>query len=409
MMTQGPGPIMGGNLLGAAVGLGSLPIIARLYMPGTYGRFAVLLAIITILNGVSTLRLDQKIPYAPREERRALRLASGYVLAAITALIGISFAIFWHFGGGQLGLLESALATAAVFLIGNHNREIYLAVARAAYQPVGVVYGLVPTVQVLVQVGLGFVWPTLTTLLLGVCVSKALGWIVLRWRIRVPYDETPEGVTPAKNLALVGRTLKGQFKWWAPITVGSLANTGATQMVLPLITFAFGAPAAGVTALWLRVLSGPTTVVGVAVGQWFSRELRDKSTTAARKLYGAVARKMVLLAAVVMVTAVPLISLLQEAVLPGQWNISILPLIGIAMFASAQLAVAFGIHMFGFTNRTSLQFRWELGRLVATFVALGVVPLLVGYSGAMLTYGFVSVASYAVQAYLIRRVQGVPE
>lgn len=392
---HGATPIVLGNLVGAGVAILGLPLIAYLYNPAVYGKFATMIAVLTVVHGVSSLRLDQKIPYAEQKEVPPLARASAYLLAASsTTALAIGLLLV---GPGWLTWEEALLFGLGVCLFGFQTRAVYLHLRDSAFRRIGLLYAWVPTVQILWQLLFGLLHPTVLTLLSGYCAAKLAGLLVLGRRRE--HDSLVGGIEKPSWGELYA-FVRQQGRWWRPLTLGSLANTMGMQMVIPLTAIGFGAHAAGTTALWLRVLTGPSAVVGTAVGQWFSRELHGRSTASAAMAYRRLVARLSIVSAVTVGGLALLAMPIQGLVLPAAWRIGTGALLGIALFAGAQLITAPGVHLFGFLGTTRIQLLWEVMRAVVTILLLLALPLFLDYGATILVYGVVSAVVYASQYYL---------
>jgi O-antigen/teichoic acid export membrane protein len=83
--------VAGGNAAAKVIGVFTAPIITRLYTPGDYGIFSILLSIIGMVGSLTTLRYAIAIPIAEDEKKSDN-------LLKLSILVTFSLSIIWGFG-----------------------------------------------------------------------------------------------------------------------------------------------------------------------------------------------------------------------------------------------------------------------------------------------------------------------
>lgn len=105
------GIITASMLIGAAMSLLALPLLSRLYNAHDFGAYGLVIAFVSVLSTVSSLRLDQAILVAPAGER--ISLAVNGALSALV-LSGLAFLVFafvrdpFFAGAVALGVLSNS-------------------------------------------------------------------------------------------------------------------------------------------------------------------------------------------------------------------------------------------------------------------------------------------------------------
>lgn len=386
------GPLALGNASGAIVGLAGLALIPRLYGAAEYGRYAVILSVGTVVNGISTLRLDQKIPYAPAELVPKLRHASWLLLAVAT---GVSLLVASAVGGIRAGF--ALPIGGVVFCLGAYARATFLGLREERFARLGLAYTGAAVTQILVQLGAGMIAPTSLALVGGYCLGRLCGAAIILTGLS-------RGNRPHMPLRAAWQTIWAEKSWWRPLVGSSLLGTAALQIFVPMVVFYYGAALGGAVAFWTRIFTAPTSVIGTAVAQWFATALRDRPMKDVGELYANLVLLMSALSVTVIGTIAGLALAAQPYFVPSEWQLARGAILAIGLLAAGELAVAPGIHVFGYANATGAQFRWDAVRfaLVVPVIALG--PWLFGLdvTTALLAYAGANLLAYAWQVRVVK-------
>lgn len=263
------GVLAGGTAAAQAIGVLALPVITRLYTPGDFSVLAVYASILGIVAGVACLRLDISIPLPERDEDAANLLA--VALLCSTAMALLAALSIWCFpeyivnAAGQPGLrpflwmiplgIWLASAYSAVQFWATRKKR-FTAIARTR---VGQTTG--STVTQLAGGLLNALGPF--GLLLGQLISSGGGVFGLgrtAWR----EDKPALRATTWVDMRRVFRSYDRFAKY---STFEALANNGAVQLPVIMISAVALGPEAGYLFLAMRAMAIPIGLIGGAVSQ----------------------------------------------------------------------------------------------------------------------------------------------
>lgn len=247
------------NMLAQLITFGASPILARLYEPRMFGEFAVATSIATVAAVVATLSLPQAL-HATTDRASALGLVrlSLILVAATSAAMLLAVLIGNVFGLSSvyrlLPLLTAATATSALFGIWATREGDFRSLlgARLAAAILG-------TAVLIAMSGAGT-----AGLLVGQCVGAGTGalWLALAYR----RGSQGEKAGPLRD---VWRNYSYFTRWRLP---ADLLNGVTSQIPLWLMSHAFGAATGGFFSMVHRVFNVPSSLVGNAMGEVFTRE-----------------------------------------------------------------------------------------------------------------------------------------
>lgn len=251
-----------GTISSQAVQLGSSLILSRLYSPTTFGAFASILAIATVLAALMTFSYPAAIPLAKSHSDGrvlawlAMFLASCVAVGSAIALTYLAlsgstllgYRISW-FGVAFIPLTALSLAMVSTLQLLSARLGMYSRIARAT------VTGALG--QAGSQVLLGVLGAGAAGLNTGFLAGRLLNLRVLAHRSGL-------GRPPTKSMMQsVGRANSAMPRWLMPTVVLNLMGTTA---IAPWIAHLFGVSTAGAFALAMQMLSVPAALLGQSVG-----------------------------------------------------------------------------------------------------------------------------------------------
>ncbi len=261
-------------LMGSAAGQGlvllSYPLLARLYDPADFGLLTVFTAIVGIVGVVSTALFEAAIPISS-DDREATAVAwAGLSCVGLTTLL--TALVGFLFGGviaSALGvpalaplwwLVALSVLTLGIYLVFSEwmirNRQYAALGRRNLLQGVG---------QVTAQVGLGLAGVKPLGLLFGLPVGRLMGIGGVAFNGGLLRQPLP-GLSRIKAAVRRYRRFPLVASWSA------LLNTAGLEAPFLVIAAMYGDVRAGLLGLTVRVIAGPTTVIGQAVAQVFTGE-----------------------------------------------------------------------------------------------------------------------------------------
>lgn len=371
--------VLVGSVGGAALALALTPVLSRLVTPDVFGSFMTLVALASVVVGVSTMRLEVAGQAEPDDGEARAVLGLGMTLAlavgsVITALSAVAYVLdqvpLLTLTVGPMVTIASTQLIAAAWLT---RRQAYGTLARASFFQSG---GLAAA-----QAGLAVVSPTVGALIIGFVLSRAF------WFFHLP--------------ALVWRRSAARRVWRRhsayALTAGTSAgiNSLAGQVPILLPAILYGDQAAGWLAMALRILVSPLSLIGeaaaaAAVGE-ISQALRTRSGQA-RSVLRRGLRDLAFVGAVPALAAGALGTVAVPYLLGEQWAETGTIVSALALGAWAQFVVAPFSQTLNLSGRSRWLLGWDVCRLAAvtaaflvpTVTGLGIVAASVSYSVAML-------------------------
>lgn len=383
--------VLVGSAGGAALALVLTPVLSRLVTPDVFGSFMTVVALASVVVGISTMRLEVAGQAEPDDAHAREILGLAMSLAVVTgAIITAATTLAWALDlvpavaitVGPLVAIASTQLVGAAWLA---RQQAYGTLARATFAQNG---GLA-----VAQAGLAAVSPTVGALILGFVLSRAY------WLFHLP--------------AIVWRRSVASQTWRRhrayAITAGTSAgvNSLAGQIPILLPALLYGDQAAGFLAMALRILVSPLALIGeaaaaAAVGE-ISQAIRSRSGQARPVLR----RGMLDLAAV---GAIPTIAagVLGTAVVPPilgeEWTATGTIVSALAVGAWAQFVVAPFSQALNLSGHSRWLLVWDVARLV-TVVAAFLVPSVLGLGivAASVSYSVVMLGLYAAMSVMCDR------
>ena len=267
---RGIASIVTGSIAGQTLVLLSYPLLTRIYDPGDFGLLTVFTSVVSMIALASTASLEVAIPL-PTEDRDAAAVAwAGLVLVTATALLTAGVGVVAAAPvAALLGVPRLAgywyLVSLTVLALGAYMVLSNWMVRDRSYGALGRRNLLQGVGQVAAQLGLGVIGLRPVGLLLGLGAGRlaALGGLL-----------SPSGLLsqPWPGLSALSGAVR-RFRRFPLLAMPStVINSAGLEVPLLLIAALYGDTRAGLLGLAVRVISGPSTVIGQAVHQVFAGE-----------------------------------------------------------------------------------------------------------------------------------------
>ncbi|KRE62151.1 hypothetical protein ASG78_03615 [Nostocoides sp. Soil756] len=380
-------------LLGSAGGMGVAllltPVLTRLYTTETYGMFATVTAVVSVVVAMSTLRLEVAAAALADRARSDQVLAASVwaamvfgavclvVAAVVVAVAGVSP---WWLMVGPLVVLASWQLTGSARLSRDHLS------ARLARQTF-----LQGAGTPLIQVVAGAVSPTAGGLLLGFGGSR-LGWLrAIPW---VGPRRAASAMSGLRRYAVIATTSAG---------VNSLAG----QVPVLAAGAVYGAGGAAVVAMTFRLLVTPLGLVGQSVALAALGEVGGALHERPHQVRGILTagmRDLLVLGIFPCVVAAVAAPFVAGLVLGAEWASTGTAISALAPGALAQFVVAPFSQVLNLTRSNRALLGWDVSRLAVVCAAVG-LPTVFG-GGLLVSLVALSagqVLLYAVLAVLCLR------
>lgn len=385
-----------GSSGGAAVALLLTPIVTRSYSPAAYGMFAGVVAIVSSLTGVSTLRLEVLALRAPTKAASDRLLSDSLLvsvlvgsLASVVSIVAVVFsgASAWWLAVGPLVCVASLqlVSTAA-----NVRQRRYGLVGLGNFvQQAGT-----PAVQIVAAFpGIG-----MSGLLLGFLLPR-LYWVRSICGLPAAWLRSLNDVGIRRFAATSGSS--------------ALLNSTASQLPILVVTTAYGAASAGLVAVGIRAFVAPLGLVGQAMSSAsngeVSERIRQGDYDGARRIVrlgaGVLAGVGFIPAAVVVALAPShMASFLGES-----WGSAGQVVQALMPGAYAQLCTSPFAQTLNISNRSGWLLCWDVARFVLIALGLG-VPSLLGADlvATIWVYSAAMVFTYVLLGYLVNAALSQP-
>lgn len=375
--------VLSGSVMAQAIPiLGSL-VIARQYAPASFGVFSAWLGGVTIISVIVTARLEKALVNEADGKPRywamhfvVVTSLLGTLLSAIALLIALQIIPEKIMGVG--GLLVGIAIPSAFLVAMTHTWQSWAA-ADGKYRSLSIMRIAQAASVTVLQIGVGFYFPTAEMLALGYMAGVFAGLVVSII------------LMPLHGLSM--RRLKaGTMAFWkrhSGFPIYSLPadtiNTAAGQLPILIVATRFGAESAGLLALTMRVLGAPIGLLGNAVLDVFKRQAAAsyRENGECRNEYIRTFRILTLGAVIFAIVTAFFGELIFEIAFGSEWiksgtiAIWFLPMFAFR-FVSSPLS-----YMVYIANKQHYDLVWQIGLLVIT---VGTLIFLTKFDETMQAY-----------------------
>lgn len=379
------------------VNLAAVLLIARLYAPAAFGRYAALAAVAAVAAGASSLRLDVAATTADEADsivllRTARRLNLSVGLGTLLA------AVAWHGLTAHLdtaALIEAIAIGATTATMGLSGTLVYARVRDRRYGLIAASKLVTAAVQAAGQMGLGLVGRTAASLLIATALGYAAA-VLLLWR-------PAPSASPTHRVREVLARHRGFMLASAP---AGLVNGLTMNVPLFVAVLATGSAGAADLALALRLGALPSALFGQALMPILYGEIAHRLRDAPDRALSTYNRSLLALSGggAVLLTALSVgVYYAAPSLLGPQWAGVGVVLLLLSPFLMGQFAVAPLSQTLSATGGNTLQLMWDVGRMVAAIAAF--VPHLMGWSdlrSAVVYFSVAMLGAYVAHVWLSR-------
>lgn len=300
--------LMTGSVIAQAVPVLLSPVLTRLYVPADFAAFALFMSVNAVVSVVGAARYDQAI-LLPATEEDALNIVALSWIVLTTLCVVLSLVIALSYGGLPASWLETLhgdwlyLLPAAVFfstsfqILSNWNNRCgrfpQLAVSRAVQGSLGGV----------AQCGMGYGGMHGIGLIWGWLLGQVAGLGML---LRSNLASLLEGRSKIERARLVANAR--HYKRFPLLsTWGCLFDSGASMMVLLIISHTFSSTVTGLFSFTQRVLAMPLFLISSALAQVLHQRIAQMNNEDATGILPYVLRAAAALTAI----AIPFVVVLS--------------------------------------------------------------------------------------------------
>ncbi len=386
--------IAGSSAVGQLAAFAGTPVIARIYSPAEFGRFAVVTAAAAVIGSVGALRLDTAIPL-PEKDSEAQELAETGLMFALTLMVLGAVAVV----AGLVARLDTLATCGSVVTAGGamtfYQVTNQYAIRQLRFKAMARRNALQPLVMIGVQLLLGVLGLLSWGLILGFTLAYAVSGISLlssaglrlrlrfRWSLLVKYRKFPLYLVPS-----------------------GLLNTFGQQMPVLIVAYVYTSTVAGWFGLTQKSLAVPVALMGTAVAQVYlanaSRVWRDTPSQLSG-LFDAASKRLALAGSGLLILVVATAPWLFPTIMGRRWAESGIYAAILAPAIVGQLVASTLSQTLIIVGRQRTQLAWDAGRVVCLCVAGLLSRLWLGPTACVVAVSVVLTASYAVLWWLNTR------
>jgi lipopolysaccharide exporter len=263
----------GGTALAQGLNVLLAPVLTRLYLPISFGQYALFVSFLNFAMVGVSLRYELGI-VAARTEKKAAQLAlAAFMFSLPASLIGggllFSFIHFSLLGFNALPSYAPPLMFAILLLIGAFSALRYWFVREEQFGYISQAVVVQNGVRAFGQAAAGAMGGQLGGLLVGEVMGRSAGmsrmfrfaWPRIR-AIAFPFDRRSFTEVLREN-------------WQFPVysLPSSLVDSAATNICIPLVVWYYGTSAGGYFSIVQRVLAVPLVLISASVADAFQARL----------------------------------------------------------------------------------------------------------------------------------------
>ena len=263
----------GGTALAQAFNILLAPVLTRLYLPDSFGQYALFVSFLNVAMVAVSLRYELGI-VAARTEHKAAHLAfSAFLFSLPMSLIAAGglflFIRFSWLGFGTLPSYTPLLMATALLFVGIFSALRYWFVRQEQFGCISQALVVQNGARSISQVAVGAVGGQLGGLLGGELIGRSAGTTRM---FRTAWPKIKAHVFPIDRGSF-SEVLRENWRFPIYSLPSSLADSAAANLCVPLMVWYYGANAGGYFALVQRVLAIPLVLISASVADAFQARL----------------------------------------------------------------------------------------------------------------------------------------
>jgi len=263
----------GGTALAQTFNILLAPVLTRLYLPDSFGQYALFVSFLNVAMVGVSLRYELGI-VAARTEQKAAQLAfAAFLFSLPMSLIGAGvlfmFIRFSLLGFSTLPSYTPLLMVAALVFVGAFSVLRYWFVRQEQFGCISQALVVQNGVRSISQAAMGAVGGQLGGLLGGELIGRSAGMTRM---FRAARPRIKAHVFPIDRGAF-SHVLRENWRFPIYSLPSSLVDSAAANICVPLVVWYYGSNAGGYFALVQRVLAIPLVVISASVADAFQARL----------------------------------------------------------------------------------------------------------------------------------------
>ncbi len=275
------------SLISAVVAIVAVPMLTEIFTPDDFGALALMSAIAATAGTIASGRYEMVCIVAPHDEagnataRQAASVASWLSVGAGALFAGVSLFLYLGYGGlGRPSVVVFGIPV-LIALTGIGAAQVLLDTRLGNYGLLAVLTVLRSVGMVIVQVGWGQFYPSLSALIVPFIAFSAIPLVRLLWLLRLH---------PARN-QMPTREFLRRYRTYPIFQVpAALANSLSSNIIVFALGGAYGVTSVGIYSIATRITSAPSAIVAGPVNTVYFREAARLSRDRRKSLqmYGGV-------------------------------------------------------------------------------------------------------------------------
>lgn len=263
----------GGTALAQGLNVLLAPVLTRLYLPVSFGQYALFVSFLNFAMVGVSLRYELGIVAARTEQKAAQLTLAAFLFSVPASLIGgallFSFVHFSVLGFNALPSYAPFLMLVALLFVGAFSALRYWFVREEQFGCISQAVVVQNGVRAVAQAGAGAIGGQLGGLLAGEVMGRSAG---MSRMFRVAWPRIKALVFPFDRRSF-SEVLRENWQFPVYSLPSSLVDSAATNICIPLVVWYYGTSAGGYFSLVQRVLAVPLVLISASVADAFQARL----------------------------------------------------------------------------------------------------------------------------------------
>lgn len=271
--------LMTGTLIGQLLIILTLPFISRIYTPEQFGNYSNLIAIISILGVITTLRYDIAMAITNKDEERNNLLYLSVILNTIICILILIILLIASFIFDYFSFLQVIYIFVSVFILGIVQILTSYNSSLGNFKKISYTKFSQSLVQVVVQLLGVFSKNNLIFLFAGYLLGRSNGIFILYNSSKKKIDKKNISF---ENIINLSKKYRNYPIYGLP---SSLLNSFTSNIMIILTLFVYGGYYAGIYGFITRMTSAPLQLISKSYNNALFKLAHEKNTKNFKKIY----------------------------------------------------------------------------------------------------------------------------
>ncbi len=271
--------LMTGTLIGQLLIILTLPFISRIYTPEQFGNYSNLIAIISILGVITTLRYDIAMAITNKDEERNNLLYLSVILNTIICILILIILLITSFIFDYFSFIQVIYIFVSVFILGIVQILTSYNSSLGNFKKISYTKFSQSLVQVVVQLLGVFSKNNLIFLFAGYLLGRSNGIFILYNSSKKKIDKKNMSF---ENIINLSKKYRNYPIYGLP---SSLLNSFTSNIMIILTLFVYGGYYAGIYGFITRMTSAPLQLISKSYNNALFKLAHEKNTKNFKKIY----------------------------------------------------------------------------------------------------------------------------